>query len=284
MLIDVQPGGGKSFTVIEEVTRLIATKKIKRPLVIMPSNLVKQWASEVAAFTGGDLRVFPITLKIWRRWMDMGFSWQQISSLIKSQPINTVFVTDYIFIRHDSAEVGVDKYNWEFYPYANFLLNQDFDYVAADESHRLKNLKSSTTKATREIMALVPHKRLASGTLISKTVADKIGQFAQINPSAIPEDRQAELFTGNKFLMSKLPLLNSAMNNYARSAIVKRREWAFLLPKIREDAHAVELTKIQREFYTKIMDEAIEEVLSDTKLMQRILSKDPDAQDAIEQA
>lgn len=62
---------------------------------------------------------------------------------------------------------------------AKFLEGQDFDFIFADEAHRLKNVKAGVTRRVARYMHLRPSTRFnaVSGTLIPK---DEIKEFAHI--------------------------------------------------------------------------------------------------------
>jgi len=283
-LIGTEPGGGKSLQTVENITSMWSRGKASKPLVIMPANLIRDWINDVTNFSNGQIRVFPITLEVWYRWTEtLKLNYEQIMNLVKSQPkFKTIFVTSYEFIRHGAYLAGFDKFEYTFYPKSNLLANMEFDYAALDESHRMRNLDSMQTRATISAVAMTDYKREFSGTFIIKDINDRVGQMAVINPACLGSDLEDYLDDDGDFDMSKMPEFNRNISMYARQINNPRRQWSFLLPKVREHTYFCELTANQQAFYNKIMQEALAEIKNDPKLMKLIESGDEEAQKAIE--
>jgi hypothetical protein len=264
-ILGVRAGGGKSLMSISDITGLMAGGEVKRPVVIMPRNLLANFATEIVRFTKGRYRPFLISNRVWRGFQRrLGSNPIALMELLRSQPANTIFLVDYGWLTHNGATIEVDKENASSFPHAQMLLSIKPDYVCLDESHRAKKVETGRTIAAAMITGVATYRRIMSGTILHNTVADYLGQMAQIEPMALGAIGQS--IKDNKNLsIDQLPELRRAVDSFARSMSVPRKEWAHLLPPIIERVHECTMTKKQQEFYQKIYARAQDQIEKDPK-------------------
>ena len=284
-VIDIDAGGGKTLAYIMDVTGLMASGKVKRPIIVMPNNLIAQFAEQGTMFTKGHYRFFPITSAVWRQLRsEVGATAIALKKLIDAQPKNTIFLADYVF----NAWVAPDKSKYEdddeiaakrkrtggkarprnealFFPYAEMLASSGFDYVCFDESQRAKNAATARTKAANVLAARAEFVRIGSGTILGNTARDLIGQLSLINPIALGAMAD-EIKENDKLAVADVPELQRRVNTFARQIVVKRRKWAHLLPPVIERVHTVTLTRKQREFYDVALKDLIAKIQDDPKI------------------
>lgn len=286
-IYDVQAGGGKSFAYIDDITKLMAAGRIKRPGIAMPRNLMAQFANEVIRFTKGRLRPFLINSRVWRGWMRrLESNPEAVVQLMVRQPRNTLFIVDYGWLTLNSETVGFGSDKEDFYPHAHIMAQVGFDYFALDESQRAKKLSTGRTIATAQLSSTAAvsrdgkegYVRIGSGTIFHNTTQDVLGQMAQLEPTALGSIGSSIKANG-RVLASDRPELIERMTRFARRVTVPRRKWAHLLPPILERVHAVSMTKRQQKFYDEWFAEKTEEILSDPKI-KKLLKRVQDGDEA----
>lgn len=311
-ILNVAPGGGKAPITISDIMMLKAAEKIGRPIVFMPKALIKQYVDEVHKFSKGKVNAFPLTLETIRRLRDVfGLTSDQIVDYLRAMPPNTIFVSDYNFLRNrtdlDTGKPVKDIVygNEEItpYPMVDLLRRIEFTYLMADESQSIKNKDAQRTKALNTLAVEIPYRRIASGTIVSNTPTDIVGQVGMLNPSIFMSADKFALDYGKTFengsrrrMSSKAPkvlswngeIMGPAIKReimpYAQYHTKTRRDWAFLLPDVEENFFEVSqgLTDKQRKYYEDLMSEAYEQIAQDADLMKRMKEGAPEDEDAIE--
>lgn len=222
-IIAVDAGGGKTILAISDCIQEMQKGTIKRPLILCPSHLVKDYVKETNWFTEGKMNCIVLT-----NFTLENYGQEQLGRLVKEAPINTIFIADYgVF----SLEPTVKTYGSDSvtdYRYMNFFRNADFDYVCCDESHFLKNV-SQREAAVRLAIAEIPIKRLMTGTFTPNKVKDIIRQFAFFDPSVFGSETQFEAMLENN--EGRVPeTIRNLLSEHSCFIQVKRREWAASLP------------------------------------------------------
>ena len=282
-IIESDAGGGKTIQVLLDIL-FNMNKGVKKPLIMCPSHLVKDYIKEANFVAKGRLNVVPITTSTFKTYGE-----DKLKQLIEHSPINTVFITDYNFIKGNAEDVVYGTTIITVGHNAEFLRQFDWDYVALDESHLLKNI-SQRQASVQRLVSEIPIKRLATGTFISDTILDTVKQFALIDPSVFGSQQKfVELYAnetrGGKVLSWKSgteALVASKMKQFATVIKTKRKEWAALLPDRIEEFHFVELTQAQRAVYDAILQETIEIIKADKELMEKLNSQDETLADELE--
>lgn len=309
-ILNVAPGGGKAPITISDIMMLKAAEKVGRPIVFMPKALIKQYVDEVHKFSKGKVNAFPVTLETVRRLRDVfGLSSDQIVMYIRSLPPNTIFVSDYNFLRNRTdLDTGLPVKDMVYgneeitpYPMVDLLRRIEFDYLMADESQAIKNKDAQRTKALNTLAVDIPFRRIASGTIVSNTPTDIVGQVGMLNPSIFMSADKFALDYGKTFesgrrrTSSKAPkvlswngeIMGPAIKReilpYAQYHTKTRRDWSFLLPDVEENFfESPDLTDRQRKYYDDLMSEAYEQIAKDADLMKRMKEGAPEDEDAIE--
>ena len=306
-VIDIDAGGGKSVLIYTDIIELLKNDKIKRPLVIMPGGLNPQFFNEIVNnYSNGEMNVFPITLETVRK-MKEKLKWNEkdMISYMKNMPKNTIFITNYDFTKN-KREIDTDKQASDIiygnqvieqFPNVEFLRAVEFDYVASDESQWIKKKDAKRSQSTINITADSKFGRNSSGTVIQDSPLDLVGQMAQLNPAILVNEENFKMLYGeNKSSKSetlRVSSWNSSMGQDIKEKIAPysmylsrgRSEWGFLLPMVRENFFQVPgLTDDQREFYEKLMEQALDEIKNNPKLKKMIEEGNPEDEEKIEQA
>ena len=295
--IDVSAGGGKTLFMIIDMMNLLATGKIKRPIIMCPARLVSEWVSEVNKWSRGQLNPYPLTgHSVSKLNKYMGYDRQKLLKVIREAPINTIFIASYSFMKiadpfkdttANTMQYGGTTIN--FFPNTQFVIQGHFDYCALDESHKLKNLGSQVSKSTRSVIGNMEHRRIASGTILFNTVDDIEGQVALLNPGIITDlmaarQEHSEVDNNGKTVSVDpriADILGEEMEPYVSRMVYRRRDWAFLLPKTTFSFLQCDMTPNLKEYYNKKVDEKIKELLNDPELRKVLESEDQDKIDKV---
>lgn len=262
-ILPVDAGGGKTPLAVYEILKeMQANKGVGLSLVFCPSHLVAQYVKEFSYFCGPRVNVIPVTTYAIRR-----LGYDKLEAMIKHAPPNSVIISDYyaIVFRRYSLSYGVTPI--VIYPVVEFLRKFGFRYVIADESHYLKNSGQRNSSVAR-LFAEIPYKRLASGTMVANVLTDLVRQISVINPSLFgtTEDfiREYALETrGSKVIAWKSGAeaqIKRLMSEYICIADAKRKEWAAILPSLKESFHRVSMTEAQFEVYHAVLEQVVEKI------------------------
>lgn len=267
-LLSVAAGGGKTPLAIMEILYQYKQNKNAPYLVLCPSMLVSQYAQEVSFFTNARLNVIPITSKVIKR---EGF--ERLQKIFEAAPRNTVVVAAYNALAYQAHKIAYGVNPIQRYPTVEFLRQFGFGFALCDESHQLKNEKTTRSRAVRALLSDIPVIRLASGTMAYNMVSDMIGQTSIMDPSIFGSVSDFEANYGNwvktsekakpKMVGLKPGAEAKIYKALTRNVVVAgaaRKEWAALLPTPVTRYHFVELSPEQQDFYTQFVDEAVEEI------------------------
>ena len=187
-MLDVDPGGGKTLTALYKCMEMIDNGEVrKRVLIICPPNLVNNYVEENQVLTGGRWNLVPLT----RDTTEEGYGepFNRLSDMVRmaeGAPRNTIFVTDYLFIKRLPYIIAYGPR--EVYKYRNIELLEEigFDLVICDESHMLKNLASATSSAVAKLFTVIPFRYLMTGTFVDKDINDLYAQIQLLDPTIFP--------------------------------------------------------------------------------------------------
>lgn len=274
----VSAGGGKTILIMTNILREIKDGVCKKPIVLCPPHLVAQYVEEVVYVTEGRLNVIPITNVSYKSQGE-----EALTKMIQNAPPNTLFVSDYDFVKGRSEEVSYGNKSVTVYRNAEWLRTFEFDLAALDECHYLKNSSSARRNAVARLIQDIPYKRLASGTFVADTLKDVVSQIALIDPTLFGSEEHFKAeFAGETRGSKVVSWRDGAEQEVAHRirqhvvwAEAKRKEWAALLPESKERFIAVPLTDNQRLLYESILEET-------TRLIQEALAKRPDLKEAME--
>ena len=276
-IYEVDAGGGKSMMILTNILRELKNNRCRRPIIACPPHLVSGYVKEAVYFTEGKLNVVPITNITMKQHGP-----EKMTKFVQKAPRNTIFVTDFDFVRNKATDVCYGNQVTTIYKNAEFLRAQEFDLICVDESHYLRN-PSTRTKAMQSFMIEIPMKRLASGTFVTDTLADVAPQFGLFDPTVFGTKDQfvleyAQEMRGSKVLAWRAgaeQAIRARMSEHCVLVNHKRKEWAALLPTPVEKFFGVELTDNQRALYESILQKTIEK-------LREAVAKDPELKEALE--
>src|SRR6266481_995291 len=310
-IIAVDPGGAKSLFSILDALMNKTAGKVNRTVTCVPTNLVSEMVNEVNKFGNGKLNAFPLTLETIRDKLigTLGMSLEQVIKYIRAMPPNTIFVCSYDFLKSTSDLETRRKLRpliyanekIQPYPVVEFMRRIGFDMIIMDESHNIKTQTSSRTIALSNVACEIPFRRVMSGTIISNTPIDVVGQAAIINPAIFGNANNfSQMYgktlekTGSNSVNKNIKVLSwqtslgqgirQQVRPYAQYHNVTKREWAFMLPKIQEDFFQVpyDLTQKQKEYYDDLMAEDYSKIQADVELSKKLKRGAPEDEDYIE--
>lgn len=277
-VLDIAPGGGKTILVLSDIAALINEGRVKRPLIACPQGLVRNWVEDMHKITQGQWNVIPITTQVVKTW-----SFERLTDMIVNAPPNTVVVVGYSALsKAKQFPVVIGNHVEKISGILEFMKKFGFDYVAMDESHRVKNVDSQTHKVLKQLCtsSQIKYVRLATGTLISNKLTDVVGQAAMFNsqifrtPEEYEMENQGKNDNGQWTWNKDTP--KQARAQLARHAAVitfKRKEWAFMLPLPIEEFIPVVMTKDTEEeggnahqmMYDAVLKSTLDEIEEEMK-------------------
>jgi hypothetical protein len=271
----VAAGGGKTILILTNVLREIKAGVCKKPIIMCPPHLVAQYIEEVVYVTEGRLNIIPVTNVSFKSHGE-----DALRKMIENAPPNTIVLTDYDFVKGRAEDLSYGNKAVTIYRNAEFLRTFEFDLVAMDESHFLKNSSSIRRDATARLIQDIPYKRLASGTFIADTPKDVVSQIALIDPTIFGSEENfkaefSEEMRGGKVIAWKEGYertVRERINDHVVFAEGKRKEWAALLPTSNENFYGVELSENQRTLYDSILAETMALINEALARLERFLS------------
>jgi hypothetical protein len=274
IILGVDPGGGKTASYTTMVLRYLRDGVVKRPIIVMPAGLKKQYVEEIYRFSNHQVRVFPLYLSVWDRLHSAGIDLPQLQAIIENQPPNTIFLTDYGFLKLRPKTVVVGSKRISTFSFAVWA-SRIFDMFVADESHKTKNLQSQMSTAFRTFAAYTKVRVQASGTVVYNNARDIIGQVNVFTPNALGNN--IEQFEQSKGIIDprKLPALKRRVNMYCKEYNANKREWSFLLPRINYSDHFVKMNPVMKTAYVNALNEILESVQAEIDADKTLNPDDP---------
>ena len=289
-ILDVAPGGGKTISVLTDICNLIHEAKIAKPLVIAPDNLVKNWVEDLHKITDGKWNAIPITTAVMN---SPHWGTEKLTELIKSAPRNTIVVAGLRVLQSGDYQIVIGEHAKTLYRGMEFLKKFGFDYVAVDECHRVKNMRTENHQSVKQLCtsSAVKYVRLATGTLVSNVLSDVVGQSAMFSSQIFRTPKEFEVFAATpvgenisdaeqRGLRGKLT--RERLSKYCAVITAKRKEWAFMLPVPIETFLSVDMEKspeeggdVQSKMYEVILKIAADMMTTDEG-MRKILSGSDD--------
>lgn len=275
----VDAGGGKTILIMTNILREMQAGICKRPIIVCPDTLVNQYVEEAVFVTEGKVNILPITNQTLRMHGE-----ERLGKMIESAPPNTIVVTEFMyFLPGRSKVIAYGNKSTVVWTNAEWLRQFEFDLIAIDECHKLKNLSSGRRMATARLMQDIPYKRIASGTLVDDTLGDLVSQIALMDPTIFGSGEKfksdyAEDVRGGRVISWRKGAQREIQDKIRNTMIwaqARRKEWAALLPPAQEQFHGVSLTENQRLLYDSILKET-------TDLIEEAMAKNPELKESIE--
>ena len=271
-LLDVAPGGGKTTVVLADIANCVSHGKIKRPVVLCPNNLVKDWCAELVNHTEGRWNAIACVSSVYTtKWGD-----ERLTRLIQAAPVNTIIVVGYTVLSSLNSykyKVVIGNHAEQVSETLEFVKKLGPDYIALDESHRTKRFGAKKTRpsfvhtAAKALttMSCVKYVRLATGSFIYNNMADAVGQTALMTAQVFRtlaeyEDENKvpdENGRGSVWLPDTPLRARKRLARFASVVSAKRRDWAFMLPIPIETFVQVSLPKKEGDVGFEALDPAL---------------------------
>ena len=167
LLLSLPPGAGKTWTSLFLKQQY---SFIQHVLVVCPSSIKYQWASEIHKIHPAD-SIQILTGHYDTRW---------------KEDLDSVFDKDWIIINYEIlSEANPKKPTW-----ADVLSRLQFDLLIVDESHYITNPEAIRTKAVQKVASKIKNRVLLSGTPLTKNLEDLYTQLNLIDPVQFPTAKE----------------------------------------------------------------------------------------------
>lgn len=265
-ILAVDAGGGKSMLSITDILYEIKAQRSAPYLIMCPAHLVANYVAELVEFTDGKVNVIPVT-----SFNIKTSGYERYQNILETAPINTVLVIDYSVLKFRARAAVYGTASVPLFPVVEMIRRFRPGYVMLDESHFLKNSKSATFKSVLNLIADIPKKRLASGTLNPDSPSDLPAQVALMDPTIFGSredfnNTYGEIVSGQRVVKWRQTGENSigkVLPKLQRNIVwcqAKRKEWACALPPRQDRFISVELTEAQRRVYDAIFEDMIQQI------------------------
>lgn len=262
----IDAGGGKSMLTLTDIMYEIGAGEGAPYLIMCPAHLVANYVSEIVEFTDGKINVIPITSY---NYHTTGI--KRMEQMLDTAPINTVLVIDYNCLKFREKKTVYGTTTVTIYPVVEMIRRYKPGYVMMDESHVLRNVGRARFKSVMSLVADIPKKRIASGTMNPDSPSDLPGQMAILDPTIFgsradfnekygKEVSGGRVITWNETGPNAVGTVLPTLKGSIVWAPAKRKEWACALPPRRDRFIPVTLTANQRIVYDAIFDEMIQQI------------------------
>lgn len=253
MLAD-EMGLGKSLEIIGAAYKLYRQEKIKRVLIVCPSALKYQWNEEISKFI--DLEKYKIG-----------------HIVVDGTPKQRVEKYDYIH----ANDVLYTIVNYELVLNdIDYLLEFDWDIVALDEAHRIRNWKSKTSQAIMKLKD-ANYRWTATGTPVQNKPDELFNIFAFLNDKVLGnwwQFRSSHIIIGEKFGQpnmilgyKKLGWLHEKISPYMLRRL--KKDVAPDLPDMIISNYYIEMYPEQYKLHESIREELFEIIKEVSKFTER---------------
>lgn len=234
-LLADEMGLGKTPQAIGAIHRLWKEGKVKKALIVCPTSLKYQWATEIEKFTDHKGIVIDGTPKQRK---------EQLNEFANSDEYLFAII-NYELVRNDLVSIQRIK----------------VDAIAADEVHRIKNWKSKTSEAMKQLDA--PYKFGLTGTPMQNKPDELWNVMDWLNSKILGNYwafRNRYVVTGEKFGKKNVEI------GYKRLGELRRRVAPFMLRRMKVDVapelpemifntYRVEMTPEQQKIQETIQEE-----------------------------
>ena len=254
----MEMGTGKTITSIGIAGILYQFGKIKRVLVVAPLSILGVWEEEFSRFAD-----YPYTLTVLKG-----------PSSKKAETLHTVGRNglQIVVVNYESA--------WRI---EKELLAFDADLIIADEAHKLKEARTSQSKAMHHFGDKARYKLLLTGTVITNRELDVFSQYRYLNRKVFGDsfyvfrNRYFDMVGyGNHIPRFRNYMLDDFLQRMHSIAFRVTKEECLDLPGITEEVRTVELEpkamkiykELQKESYTELGKKEVSAVNILTKLLR----------------
>ena len=228
-----------------------------------------------------------------RRLFDF-YTRNTVEGWFKDYELSDYLTTEEIAVINDRGTWTKDKLAKKIVDH--YLMREiGFDMVYLDESHYIKNPKSTYSEAV-SVLGKAPIKRITSGTIIPNNPKDLFGQLRFLDPTILgkeddflrmygkfeqPVDEFGDPKRDRHGNVKPPVLVGWAEGSQKRlrrliqergGVSIRRSMWRWRMPALEEHLHKVRLTPIQTILYRMIM-ENIKQILGGSKELQEAAQK-----------
>lgn len=254
----MEMGTGKTLTSIAIAGALYQFGKVRKILVTAPLSILGVWEHEFSQFAD-----FPHTVTVLTG-----------SSRKKAETLNSLKDSELqiVIVNYESA--------WRI---ENELLAFDADLIIADEAHKLKEARTSQSKAMHRFGDRARYKLLLTGTVITNRELDVFSQYRFLNRSIFGDsfyvfrNRYFDMVGyGNHIPRFRNYMLGEFLEKMHSIAYRVTKAECLDLPDITEEVLTVELEdkaqklykELEKESYTELADSEVSAVNVLTKLLR----------------
>lgn len=277
-ILGADAGGGKTGMGLRYVNQLMDDHLVKRPLIAMPGQLIKNYIEENVYFYNGKFNMVVLNSNSMAVYGEDG-----LAQLVENAPPNTIFLTDFAFLsnhhRNRTVYYGAGSITTNLN--VAFLLNCGIDFLGVDESHQLRNQKANKTIAARKLALGIKYKMLMTGTFINNNLGDTAGQYALLDPSLFGNrgdfvDEFGDVVHGEKVITWKEDAEKKIKERIGSQCMLieaKRKEWGAALPHLVENLFVVKFEEVNQEWYAcykAILETTLEEIKKNKALVSQM--------------
>lgn len=242
MLCDMV-GLGKTIQSLTAVDKHMSDKSINFCIIICPSTLKRNWEQEIQKWTKKTCVIIDGNKSQRKRQYKQAYKF------------------DYMIINYDLL-------NWDMDLIDELILQKGYVYaLIMDEIQYIKNHQAKRSKHTKTISRFAKYSIGMSATAIENSVMDLWSIFQSIDFSIFGDDG---LFWHFKEKFIKMDWFGNAIG-YKDEATIKKRMAPHLIRRMKEDVldelpdkiennYWVELSPIQRKFYTEISNQIVVQI------------------------
>jgi len=274
---NVATGGGKTaLSLLQAIYGIVNLRTI--PMIMTKTRLIKGTVTEINSMCQGKMNAMPFTPIILRRLARRAGikTFAQFLTWYKALPPNTILISSYTAtasrrkIYEDLSVIegfgDAPIYTTQFLLIIKLL---GIRMVDGDESTMVKNPDSARARNSYAVFSHADSRSVASGTLVSNTVNDLVGQARAISPYIFGDN--AEQFA-NTYNIS-MGIINDESAKIIKDRLrgttayyeASQEDWSYMLPIKEDEIRFARMTELQSEFYDILMNEALLMMLEDEK-------------------
>lgn len=256
----LEPGLGKTWTVIAEMDHLASQKLVDTVVVVCPKSIVSVWAEEIETHSTGH------TIHLWN-----GAGFDRLSK--GKGPIWWIINVDAVN-RTKTSHTGFDMV-------AHILDQSDRSAVVVDESTIIKNPDSKRTKAVTALGKMARYRRILTGTPVANTPLDIYAQMVFLSPSVFPHSKNFFAFRARYAVMGGFQMRQVVgyKNQEQLAEIVGQHSFRATkdeylnLPERTTQKRYVELSKDSWKAYRALVDEVAIELADSQMTIDQVVKK-----------
>lgn len=270
-ILPISTGGGKTIQLTTDAIMGIVNRSVL-PLISTKGNLVRGMITEINAITKGKVNAIPFrpsTIRVALKRQNKINSWMAFYKWFTSLPPNTILVNSYSDFASkkklfDELETMAGFADAPVYTNHYILLIKmlGIKMFVGDESHLIKNPSSARSRNSYAAFSQGDVRHIASGTFLSNTIADAVGQSRGVNPYIFGDDVDnfAEIYGVSTGLIKndeEAKVIKDRLRSTTAYHEASEEDWSYMLPMKDDIVDFAEMTPKQVQFYNLIMRNAL---------------------------